>query len=114
MALTEFDHALAEVKLERYLEDARPPENIRSELDLGYRIENQSIIIFEIRPHWQTKKPMHIDVAKTTFVNSQRIWMVYWMRQDGQWHRYEPVPEVKQLDEWIKVVEEDEHCCFWG
>ena len=36
--------------MENFTEERRPPTEIRDELDLSYKIENQSIIIFEIRP----------------------------------------------------------------
>jgi len=114
MSFTEFDHAYAEVKMDAYIEEKRPPEHIRPKLDIGYRIENQSIFIFEIRPHFQTGKIMNLDVAKTTYVKSEKTWKVYWMRQDLKWHRYEPAPSVDKLEDWIKTIEEDEHCCFWG
>ena len=38
--------------MENFIYKRRPPENIRYQLDLSYQIENQSIIIFEIRPKW--------------------------------------------------------------
>jgi hypothetical protein len=31
-----------------------------------------------------------------------------------KWHRYDPDPEVKTLDEFLEVVENDEFACFWG
>ena len=31
--------------MENYLEDARPPEEIRKQLDIGYRIEDQSVLL---------------------------------------------------------------------
>jgi hypothetical protein len=38
--------------MERYLIDSRPPEEIRNQVDLNYKIEQQSVIVFEIRPVW--------------------------------------------------------------
>lgn len=36
--------------MENFLSRIRPSENIRKQLDIGYTIHDQSIIIFEIRP----------------------------------------------------------------
>lgn len=36
--------------MENYIENTRPPEEMRPQLDISYKIEGQSIIIFEIRP----------------------------------------------------------------
>jgi hypothetical protein len=35
--------------MENFLTRRRPPVHIREKLDINYRIENQSILIFEIR-----------------------------------------------------------------
>ena len=48
MALSEFEIKKCEKELEAFMAVRRPPMHIRPELDLGYRIENQSIEIFEI------------------------------------------------------------------
>ena len=36
--------------LENFVERIRPPLHIREKLDIGYKIEDQSIFVFEIRP----------------------------------------------------------------
>ena len=52
--------------MEAFLERKRPPEHIRPKLDIGYRIEGQSVIIHSIRPVWNDASRMqHSDVAKT-------------------------------------------------
>ena len=38
--------------MENAIERMRPPKDIRDKLDLGYRIDNQSIILFEIHPKY--------------------------------------------------------------
>jgi len=60
--------------MENFLSRIRPPEDIRDKLDIGYTIDNQSIIIFEIRPQWN--KPEVIQehpFAKTTFVKAKKL-----------------------------------------
>ena len=101
--------------MENFIARIRPPEHIRPELDLGYKIENQSILVFEIRPQWD--KPQVIresPVAKTTFVKAKNHWKVFWMRADLNWHSYSPKPTVKTVKEFTKLVSEDKHHCFWG
>ena len=102
--------------MNEYIERHRPPVHIRPELDIGYRISGQSVEIFEIRPAWRGKpgETMEQAVAKTTFVKTQGIWKIYWQRADLKWHRYEPDAEVPDLEAFIKVVERDEYCCFYG
>ena len=101
--------------MENFLARKRPPEHIRPKLDIDYKIEEQSIIIFEKRPQWD--KPEIIrehGVAKTTFVKAKNQWKVFWMRADLKWHSYTPKPIVNFVEEFIKLVEEDKQHCFWG
>lgn len=101
--------------MENFLNEKRPPEHIRDKLDIGYNIEGQSIIIFEIRPQWD--KPEIIresPFAKTTFVKAKNHWKVFWMRADLNWYSYDPQPTVDTLKEFTKLVIEDKHHCFFG
>ena len=115
MAFTEFDQAMAEVKVEEFLERRRPPVHLRDKVDLGYRIEGQSVILFEIRPVFRRpEEKIEIPVAKTNFVKKNGTWNVFWRRADLKWHRYEPVPVVDSLDTFLMLVGQDEYGCFWG
>jgi hypothetical protein len=101
--------------MEAFLERERPPEDIRPKLDVGYKIEGQSIVIHEIRPHWiDPTKTIYPEVAKATFVKAKNHWKVFWLRANLKWDPYPPNPTVKTLADFVKLVEEDEHGCFWG
>ena len=101
--------------LEKYLEKVRPPLEIRPKLDLGYEIKGQSVLLHEIRPLWNNpEKIMTYDYAKATFVKSQNIWKIYWLRGNLKWHLYSPKPTVKTLTEFLNLVEKDKHHCFKG
>ena len=101
--------------MENFLSRKRPPEEIRSKLDIGYKIEDQSIIVFTVRPAFGNPNKYHESaVAKTTFVKAKHIWKVFWLRADLKWYAYDPKPTVKNVSEFIKLVEEDVHHCFWG
>ena len=115
MAL-EFENEIEIIEvMEGYLIDSRPPENVRDQVDINYKIENQSVIIFEIRPDWKDKsKKIETNVAKATFVKAESYWKIFWFMSDMEWHPYKPNATVKFLKEFVKVVEEDNHNCFWG
>ena len=115
MAISEFEAKRYEIKLEQFLAKHRPPTHIRNEVDLGYKIENQSIEIFEVRPQWDDpSKKIKIPVAKTTYVKSQKLWKVYWQQADTKWHSYAPKPTVKMLEDFLEIVGEDQYACFFG
>ncbi|MFN3237647.1 MAG: DUF3024 domain-containing protein [Pseudomonadales bacterium] len=115
MAISEFEVKRCERELEKFMARKRPPAHIRDKLDIGYKIENQSVELFEIRPRWNDPSEiLHSPFAKTTFVKSKGIWKIYWQRQDLKWHAYDPVPEVKLFEEFLAAVEADEYACFFG
>jgi hypothetical protein len=116
MALSEFETKRCEKLISEYVDRCRPPAHIRPELDLGYRVKNQSVELFEIRPVWRGKSGdfMEHPVAKTTYVRTRGIWRIFWQRADLKWHAYEPDAEVKNLEDFIAVVEADEYGCFYG
>ena len=115
MAISEFETKRIEKIMDGFLASQRPPVSMRNMVDIGYRLENQSIVIFEIRPQWDDQeKKVENFVAKATFVKSKNEWHLYWLRSDLRWHRYEPEPTAKSLDQFLDVVVQDKHCCFWG
>ncbi len=115
MAFSEFEVKRHEKLIANYLAEKRPPLHIRQELDINCRIENQSVIIYEIRPRWDDSSIINeILVAKTTYVRSQNIWKIYWLRQNLKWRSYQPMPAVRLLESFFEVVEQDEFGCFWG
>jgi len=115
MAFNEIEKKRIEKTVGRYIEEKRPPIEIRHEVDLSFRIEGQSVEIFEIRPLWdKPKEKVEEAVAKATYVKSQNLWKVHWQRADLKWHRYDPDPEVYTIDAFLEVVERDEYSCFFG
>ena len=115
MAFTEIEMQRYKKLVAAFIEKRRPPLHIRPKLDLGFRVEGQSVEIFEIRPVWRNpEEKMEHPVAKTTYVKTQDIWKVYWMRADLKWHVYTPLPEVAKLEEFLQLVDQDIYGCFWG
>jgi hypothetical protein len=115
MTLSEFDTKRCEKLVAQFIERRRPLPHIRAEVDLSFRINRQSVEIFEVRPNWrdETKLQEH-SIAKATYNNSKRNWKVFWQRADLKWHSYMPNPEVASIEDFLAVVQKDEHGCFFG
>ncbi len=115
MAISEFEIKKCEKDLEIFMIKHRPPADIRNEVDFGYRIENQSVEIFEIRPHWNNpSEKTETPIAKAAYIKARKLWKVYWQKSDMKWHLYEPMLEVKSLEQFLIAVGEDEYACFFG
>ena len=116
MALAEIELARLRRAMDAFMQQRRPPPNIRPKLDLGFRVIGQSVEIFEIRPVWRgpPDEKHESPVAKATYVRARRVWRVFWQRRDLKWHSYEPRSEVKSVEEFASLVSEDAHACFFG
>ena len=115
MAFDEFTIRCLEKIVGTFVEQRRPPIYMRTELDLAFRIEGQSVLIFELRPRWKHPEAViESPVAKTNYVKTQGLWKIYWMRQDLKWHSYQPLPEVESIEEFLEEVGRDPSACFWG
>nr|CEN54961.1 putative integron gene cassette protein [uncultured bacterium] len=116
MAFSELETKRIERAVGAFIEKRRPPPHIRPKLDLAFRISGQSVEIFEIRPRWRgapgeiTEHP----VAKATYIKTQELWRIYWIRADLKWHGYPPTPQVGSIDKFLALVAEDKHACFFG
>ncbi len=101
--------------MENFLEKVRPPEDIRSKLDITYKIEKQSVVIYEVRQRWDDPKiTMEHAVAKATYVKSSNSWKIFWLRSNLKWFTYLPLSSVKTLKEFAEEVDKDPNGCFWG
>lgn len=115
MALSEFEVERIKIAMDGFLAKRRPPVEIREEVDLAFRIEDQSVVIFEVRAYWRDRsQKIEQPIAKTTYVRKSGIWKIYWQRADLKWHGYQPTAEVKDIEDFLNVVDKDEHGCFWG
>ena len=101
--------------MENYIFKERPNPEIRHRLDIGYEIVDQSVILNEIRPFWKNPSEIiTIGYAKATFVKDKNVWKIYWKRADQKWHLYKPATSVGQLQDFLKIVDEDKLGCFKG
>lgn len=115
MAFHDIEKKRIENVLDGFLIKRRPPAHIRPQLDLGYRLLGQSIELTEIRPQWDD--PSNIQerpFAKATYVKAQSVWKIFWQRADLKWHGYKPAPTARSIEEFLAIVDADEHACFFG
>ena len=115
MAFSEFERAVNLKALRWFIDERRPPEHIRPQLDIGYAVVGQTVDVFEIRPDWQDKSTTrHTPVARMKYVRTKEQWVLYWMRRDLKWHSYEPDSVHSTLQSALKTVNTDAYCCFFG
>lgn len=116
MGLSEFEEARIRKAATAFLEKRRPPVHVRSEVDMAFRLDGQSVELLEVRRAWNGESGEMIEqpFAKATFVKASGSWRVYWRRADLKWHRYEPHPTANTIEQFLALVEADEYACFFG
>jgi spore coat polysaccharide biosynthesis protein SpsF (cytidylyltransferase family) len=113
--LSEFEALRCEKLVAAFVERRRPPPHLRHQVDLGFSVRGQSVEIFEVRARWDdATQTTHEFVAKATFERNSGQWKVYWQRADMKWHSYAPQPRVDTLEEFLALLENDVHACFFG
>lgn len=117
MAISEFEQARYTKLLTDFCKMHGPPPHLHNKVKLGFYVDakKQCVELFELRstfmePERKVKEP----IAKATYVKSYKSWKIYWMPSDMKWHRYEPQPSVTSLEDFLQLLIEDKHCCFWG
>ena len=111
------EQQLQEISLqgEAFLDERRPPLELREKLDLAYRVEGHSVLSFEIKARWDDpSRTMEKPLAMATYVEAQKHWKVYWMQEDLKWRNYTPRPMVKTIKAFFRLVDEDHRACFFG
>jgi hypothetical protein len=107
--------SLTDKILQDFIEKIRPPEEIRSQVDLGYTYDGKNIELYERRPIWNNpSKVENYPYAKITYVKTSQIWKLYWKRASGKWEAYSDLPTSTHLEELLACIDEDAFGCFYG
>lgn len=115
MAFNDIELYKIKQELEAFLEVKRPRADRRDQLDIGYQIDDQSITIIEIRARYDDPTQKSITpIAKATYVGTEKVWKVYWMRGTLKWCLYQPKSKVKEFKAFLDLVAKDKLCCFFG
>ncbi|MBK7344673.1 MAG: DUF3024 domain-containing protein [Saprospiraceae bacterium] len=102
--------------MEIFIESLRPEDPaIQNKLDYGYTYTNHTIELYEIRPAWNDPQVSHTEpLAKIRYIQSRRVWKLFWMRASLKWNAYAPFPESPRLQEMLLTIKKDTHGCFFG
>ncbi|HDU8609743.1 TPA: DUF3024 domain-containing protein [Morganella morganii] len=96
-----------------FMEKRRPPKHIRDEHDLQYRIEDDSVIIFEVRQlSWSTGRAEEM-LAKITNNRNSNSWSLFWSTDNNEWRHYDG-RMIGSFSDAIKIIDEDEEHRFFG
>ena len=113
--MNDLERKRVEKAIAAFVAKRRPPADLRDQVDLSFRFDGRSVEIFEIRQRWDDPdQKVEEAIAKARYLKSRGTWLVFWQRADLKWHKYGPVPEVKTIEAFLRLVDEDKHACFFG
>ncbi len=111
MAISEFEI----FKIEKAAQQLCQKKNNKmptDQLHIDYRLDNQILYIFEVRPRWdKPSEKLELMVAKLRYVKSSGLWKLFWLRQTMKWQLYSSSRDLMVL---LNQVEVDQNGCFWG
>jgi hypothetical protein len=91
------------------------PIAVQSKVRMGYRVEDNAVLLFEERPTYLPPHHWHeIPIAKFTYVGATRRWRLYCQHSDFRWHSYEALPSALRIEFLLKEVDDDPTGIFWG
>lgn len=98
-----------------FIQKRQQSQEIHDEGEVSFRIEDQSVVIFEKLKRWRHPfDSFESMIAKVTFVKASADWKVYWQKSDMKWHRYNPEPTAGHFDDFLEMVGFDAYGCFRG
>jgi hypothetical protein len=59
------------------------------------------------------KQVLEHPLAKAIHNKSKRNWRIFWRRADLKWHSYKPNSEVASIEDFLALVQKNEHGCFF-
>ena len=114
MPISPFQVARVSKLLQEYC-DARVPPEIRAELEVKFRFDGNSLILFERRPAFNRPGDfVEPVVAKFRYYVERQEWVLYWRDRNQRWHRYERIPPSPAFDDLLEEVDADPTGIFWG
>jgi hypothetical protein len=103
-----------EIELQKYCNN-RIPLEMREKVILVYKIEGNSIILIEKRPHFKIKnRIIESLIAKIKYINKTKEWELYYPNRKLGWSKYWNFKNKKRFSTIINEIDKDPTCIFWG
>ncbi|MCH7857748.1 MAG: DUF3024 domain-containing protein [Gemmatimonadetes bacterium] len=114
MPISHFEQKRVSKILSQYC-DERVPPHVRDKIELRFRFEGNSVILFEHRPSLTgSGEWVESVVAKFRFFVGRQEWALYWRNRNQLWKRYELIRPSRLFDDLLSEVDADPTRIFWG
>ena len=114
MAISVLEQQRVSGVLDMYCVKKWPPQ-FKDQVELQYRFDATSVILFEKRPAWDNpKESVELLVAKFRYFAGRGEWELYWRDRNSDWHQYDLLKPNKRFEVLLSEVDKDPTCIFWG
>jgi hypothetical protein len=114
LPISPFERKRVSKLLQEYC-DARVPVQIRSELEVRFRFDGNSVVLYERRPAWRRPGEwVEPVVAKFRYFVGRKEWVLYWRDRNQRWRRYDLIKPSPLFEELLSEVDSDPTGIFWG
>lgn len=80
-----------------------------------YRMDGHAIEVYLQHPSYRDPaKLVQTSICKLTWVGTQKVWRLAWLRASLKWCRYEPMPTARDIEAALAAVSADPYGCFFG
>ena len=93
------------------------PERARDQIRYELDIEDRSITLYECRPPWRegiSTEWSRFPIVRLRYTKARKEWAIYWRDRNSKFHRYDPIPASRRLQELLDLVDGDQSGIFWG
>ena len=95
--------------------DKRVPPHVRDQLELRFRFEGNSVVLYERRPSLaRSGEWVEPEVAKFRFFVGRQEWVLYWQNRYLEWKRYDLIGPSRRFEDLLAEVNADPTAIFWG
>ena len=114
MPISSFERRRVSKLLNGYC-DQRVPLQIRNELELRFRFEGNSVVLYERRPAWnRLGEWTESAVAKFRYFVGRQEWVLYWRDRYGRWKQYDLIGPSRVFEDFLSEIDEDPTGIFWS
>jgi hypothetical protein len=114
MALSEFELVRLKRLFQAYC-SVRVPDELADKLRFDYRIRDDSVILYESRPH-HLKVQLWYSTAIARFErdHENKLWRLYSADRNENWIPYHPHCCDRDIERLLDSVTDDPTGIFWG
>lgn len=114
--MSEFEQRRVSGIVSRYCDEKVPPEvRDQVQVQVRFRFEGNSVILYEHRPPWDGRGGwIEFVVAKFRYFVGRQEWVLSWRDRNSRWHSYDLIDPSRLFDDLLAEVDADPTGIIWG